>query len=394
MAPSLEQVQPETALADASGLRGSHAGHSPQAVGRPHDDGKKVFGHVGPEAESCTDSEVPGAAWSDAAAPKDEAPSFVKRWLPLAVVVLIAATQVSASQLTRTVQQGFSAPFFVMWVHTSLMTSCLPVARFFAPRGVRVTAKAVDIAFFLVLWVVANYCFTYALKCAPAGIVQTLFGTAPAAVAILSRWILSEPLTMRRIAAAVLALAGASAVGIGAQKSGDASSGGRTLLGIGLALGAVAAAACYKVGFKRRFGEPPGWMVLGFSGSLGAVMGVVGTIPALILAWEGVEAKWWSSSVSVPWGLLFLAGSIQVVYNTAIAFGLSISSPIFIALGTILSIPVSLSVDVLFRGQSINLPEVLGAVTIIVSFALLLMQPPAREHQPTLPFREPSTPQD
>jgi len=269
------------------------------------------------------------------------------------------------------VQDDLAAPFFVMYIHAAMMVLCLPAARVLAPASEHVRATVRQVAPFLLLWVVSNYCFTFALKLAPAGLVQTLFGTAPAVVTVLSRFVLAEPLTARRTVAVLLAIIGA--VAVSSRGWAGASAPGGVLGGGVLSLAAVFAAACYKVSFKACLGEPPAFAVLRFVGTVGLVAAVVEAPVSLGLSVAGVEDRWWSSGIN--WSLLFGGAAIDVAYNTSIAFGLSISSPVFVALGTILATPANLAVDALAHGEIPTIAEACGAVIIVGSFTLLLMEP-------------------
>ena len=71
----------------------------------------------------------------------------------------------------------------------------------------------------------------------------------------------------------------------------------RTAAGVGLALGAVACAAVYKVRFKARFGAPPTQFVLRFVGAvgLGAALGGLGFAAAL----EPSPAAWTRGQIAI-----------------------------------------------------------------------------------------------
>ena len=75
--------------------------------------------------------------------------------LRLAVVLLIACTQVGATQLTSRVQRGLTAPFAITWCHACLQVLCWPAG------NVRRTATTdalnrSDLAIFPLLFLGAN----------------------------------------------------------------------------------------------------------------------------------------------------------------------------------------------------------------------------------------------
>ena len=247
--------------------------------------------------------------------------------LRLGVVLLIAVAMVGATQLTSRAQTRLAAPFCIMWAHAAMMVVCLPAAaalRRFGGPAARAAARAPaargDVAAFLALFVGANYAYVRALSLAPPAVVQTVFGAAPGVVAVLSRCALGEPLTAARAAAAAAALAGVALVA-------GAGGGARPRpAGVALAAAAMLCAACYKVGFKRRFGAPPPDFVLDFVGRLGAAAAVAGAPAAAALVAAGREdgpRAWTRGEAAAVLG----GGAVDVADNALIALGLALASP-------------------------------------------------------------------
>ncbi|CAE7338611.1 Slc35f3 [Symbiodinium sp. CCMP2592] len=293
----------------------------------------------------------------------------------IAAVLTTSAATVTATQLTRAAQSGLHAPAFVMYVHIAMMALLLPLARSLA-KGGRYAASSKDVCVFLPLWVVSNYSLVQALALTPAGVVQTLFGTGPSQVALLSRIFLAERFTFVRTVAVLLAFAGATVL---ASRSGfQRKSGMNVVLGSFFALAAVFASACYKVSFKVRLGAPPPHVVLGTVGTLGMVTAIIGLPVVLLLAALGVEDRWWSSSVAVNWPLVIGSAAVDVVYNTSIAWGLAVASPVFISVGVVLGTPVNMLIDATVHGEMPSLAQCIGTCLIAVSFTLLVCVPVSR----------------
>eukprot|EP00438_Fugacium_kawagutii_P016010 Skav233577 [mRNA] locus=scaffold2520:94060:95016:+ [translate_table: standard] len=289
----------------------------------------------------------------------------------LCAVCLISVATVCTTQLTRGAQNQLNAPGFVAYVHIAMMAFLLPLAwAFKKDDSSAFPASFRDVCIFLPLWVVSNYCLVRALALAPAGLVQCLFGTGPAQVAILSRIFLQEPLTRLRIIAVLLAFAGVLALAAHAQFQGDSAL--DVLLGTCCATLAVVAAACYKVAFKVRLGKPPAFVVLGVVGTLGLVAAVLGLPLVLLLSLLGLEDRWWSSSVKVTWSLVFGSAAFDMVYNTSLAWGLAVSSPVFVSLGANIGTPVNMLVDGVLHGEWPSLLQYGGTVLIAISFILLV----------------------
>ncbi|CAE7207999.1 unnamed protein product [Symbiodinium natans] len=285
----------------------------------------------------------------------------------IGAVLATAASTVAATQLTHAAQSRYT--------HISMMALLLPLAHLLA-RGERYIASLRDVCVFLPLWVLSNYSLTQALALAPAGVVQTLFGTGPSQVAVLSRIFLAERFTFTRTVAVLLAFAGATIL---ASRSGfQRQSGENVGFGSCFALAAVFASASYKVSFKVRLGTPPPHVVLGTVGTLGAVTAVLGLPLVLLLAELGAEDRWWSRSAAVNWPLVIGSAAVDVVYNTSIAWGLAFASPVFISVGVVVGTPVNMFIDATLHGEMPSLAQYVGAAVIAVSFALLVCVPTSR----------------
>ena len=291
--------------------------------------------------------------------------------LRLAVVLLIACTQVGATQLTSRVQRGLKAPFAITWCHACLQVLCYPAGSI-RRRATTDALNKGDLAIFPLLFLGANYAYVRALALASPAIVQCVFGAAPAVVCVLSRLWLREPFTRRRGLAVVAALCGVALV---AAPSGSGSSHHLTI-GVVIALCAVLCAATYKVRWKRRFGAPPPDFVLRAVGLVGGAVAVCSLPIAAALAATGAETppgRWTAHDVVIVLG----GGVIDVLYNCCIALGLSVASPVFVATGTILAIPGNALVDAILDRERLGPLQLLGAAAVIVAFAALASERPA-----------------
>ena len=290
--------------------------------------------------------------------------------LRLAVVLLIACTQVGATQLTSRVQRGLSAPFAITWCHACLQVLCWPAGNVRRAPTTDALNRS-DLAIFPLLFLGANYAYVRALALASPAIVQCVFGAAPAVVCVLSRLWLGEPFTRRRGLAVGAALCGVALV---AAPSGSGSH--HLTIGAVIALCAVLCAATYKVRWKRRFGAPPPDFVLRAVGLVGGAVAVCSLPIAATLAATGAETppgRWTAHDFFIVLG----GGVIDVLYNCSIALGLSVASPVFVATGTILAIPGNAVVDAILDRERLGPLQLLGAVAVIVAFAALASERPA-----------------
>ncbi|CAK9089484.1 unnamed protein product [Durusdinium trenchii] len=291
-------------------------------------------------------------------------------------IFLTSVATICTTQLTRSAQNQLHAPGFVAYLHIALMSLMLPLAWLIRKEGGRILASVKDVAMFLPLWVISNYCLVQALALAPAGLVQCLFGTSPAQVCLLSRIFLHEPFTFWRLLAIAFAFGGVLALAAHSHFQGDSAM--DVLLGTLCGLSAVVAAACYKVAFKVRLGTPPVYVVLGVVGTLGFVAAFLGLPLVVLLAWLNVEDRWWSSSVPVDWPLVLGSAGCDIIYNTALAWGLAVTSPVFIAVGVNVGTPVNMLVDALLHGFWPSIAQYCGTLLIAVSFVILVLGPADR----------------
>ncbi|MAI24512.1 MAG: hypothetical protein CMN75_00640 [Spirochaeta sp.] len=290
--------------------------------------------------------------------------------LRLAVVLLIACTQVGATQLTSRVQRGLTAPFAITWAHACLQVLCYPAG------SIRRTATTdalnrSDLAIFPLLFLGANYAYVRALALASPAIVQCVFGAAPAVVCVLSRLWLREPFTRRRGLAVGAALCGVALV---AAPSGSGSH--HLTIGVVVALCAVLCAATYKVRWKSRFLAPSPDFVLRAVAFVGGAVAICSLPIAAALAATGAETppgRWTAHDLVIVLG----GGIIDVLYNCSIALGLSVASPVFVATGTILAIPGNAVVDAILDRERLGPLQLIGAPFVVVAFAALASERPA-----------------
>jgi solute carrier family 35 protein F5 len=85
----------------------------------------------------------------------------------------------------------------------------------------------------------------------------------------------------------------------------------------------------------------------------------------IVLDWAGVEPFALPPTSQIAWNLFWktLLGSVLPMYLWTVAF--AFTSPLYIALGSTLNIPMTLAVDYLFLDQNIRLPRIVGAALIL-----------------------------
>ena len=338
---------------------------------------------------------------------------MTKKVLGLALVAIVCTSQVLSALTSKFAVQTLAAPFFLMWIHTLMMVFLWPLgllletvsvfgcstlaihnsnrnldarvhigllvrdAKHKIPRLLRLI-----ILLFYPLWVAANYCYIAALRHVPASTMVSIFGSCTAFVSIQEGIWLGQPCTMMRVVAVLLAFGGVVAYGIlGGSKQtpedeqNDVGDQKLSSFLIGVLLGTLSSlsAATYKVAFKRFLGNPSRIDVCLFLSMLGVVNGVVGILPTLGLAHWGVEESFWDSGLTAfSWGVIWCGSFFILVFNASIAFGIAVTSPLFIAVGTVLTIPVTDLIDYGWNDKSEEVGQIAASAAIVASFVLIV----------------------
>jgi len=349
----------------------------------------------------------------------------------LVLVGIVCTSQVLGALTSRIAVQSLNAPFFLMWIHTLMMVLMWPLglvietmpviscnktttsqnrnriggdiddsrteriallvqeARRKVPRMLHLV-----VLLFYPLWIAANYCYIAALKHVPASTMVSIFGSCTAFVSVEEAIWLRRHCTIVRAVAVLLAFGGVVVYGILGNSSssnhGSAVNGsqiigiddGETaahehtlLLGVLLGTCSSLAAATYKVAFKKFLGSPTKIDVCLFLSVLGMVNSVMGAVPTLILAHSGAEQSFYDSGLKASsWGVIWAGSVFILVFNASIAFGIALTSPLFIAVGTVLTIPVTEAIDYFWIDPDkafVGTGQVAASAAIVASFVVI-----------------------
>ena len=349
-----------------------------------------------------------------------------QKTIGLALVGTVCASQVGSALTSQIAVRSLNAPFFLMWIHTLMMALMWPlglavettmvvfynnnihnrnrnrnsgeVRREHVALIVQEARRKVPrmlcliVLLFYPLWIVANYCYVAALKYVPASTMVSIFGSCTAFVSIGERIWLQKPCTIVRVFAVLLAVCGVIAYGVIESGNGSGSSGtsnnnnneeatakndnNNTLL-VGVLLGTCSsiAAAMYKVAFKKFLGSPSTIDVCLFLSVLGIVNGVIGAIPTVVLAHAGAETPFYHSNLTASsWGIIWGGSILILIFNASIAFGIAVTSPLFIAVGTVLTIPVTDAIDYFWvsKGETlVAAGQITASAAIVASFVFI-----------------------
>jgi len=171
-----------------------------------------------------------------------------------------------------------------------------------------------------------------------------------------------------------LAFCGIAILALSSEEEEKKTNALSALFGLVLAEIAVFNAAIYKVFFKKCFGAPPPSFVLYIVGLVGMLSAVIGSPIAIMLVLTKIEDP---PILSLElWAFLLVGGILDVIYNTLIALGLAIAdSPVYIAIATILAVPLSATVDALLYHLPLTWTFLLGTILVLISFALVSFAP-------------------
>lgn len=259
---------------------------------------------------------------------------------------------------------------------------------------------------FYPLWIAANYCYIAALRHVPASTMVSIFGSCTAFVSVEETLLLKDrPFTIFRMVAVLLTVGGVVAYGILSSSSHDGTTnivvdvdrnehqsiennretvdnGNNPLLaGVILGFCSSLAAATYKVAFKKFLGSPTRIDVCLFLSVLGIVNGVIGVVPTLALAHSGAEQPFYDSDLTLSsWGIIWCGSVFILIFNASIAFGIAMTSPLFIAVGTVLTIPVTDAIDYFWilddpTGSKpvVGIGQVAASAAIVASFVIIVI---------------------
>ncbi|XP_071476845.1 solute carrier family 35 member F3-like isoform X1 [Diadema antillarum] len=315
-----------------------------------------------------------------------------KTFLGFVIVVGIAVSWVGSTQFSQsTYSDTFSAPYFNVWFGTLWMMVCYPLyvigawifkkesrskegtldlyrqaETVFGRRGLTLKNYFRLVMPFALCWMVTNYMYVYALGVIAAADVTALFSSNTAFIYVFS-WIwLHERLALlpARGVSVLLSIGGIVLISYADGFLGT------TIIGISLSIGSAIGSALYKVLFKRYIGDATGGQVCLFLSLLG-IFDLIFLWPILLTVYYTGFEQWdWTN---MPWNYLCGSSALSLAFNFLINFGIAVTFPLFIALGTVVGIPLNAVVDLIFRDRAFGPWKIGGTVLIVGGFIIMLM---------------------
>ncbi|CAD5221351.1 unnamed protein product [Bursaphelenchus okinawaensis] len=316
---------------------------------------------------------------------KEKTSANVKKSIASVIVISLVAvswacaTQFSKSALTIN-RHDFYAPYSMVWFNTNFMTICYPVFLFyivlfgevtvqeahkdaclvFSRKTVKLRHIFTKVVPFLVMWVAANYSYSYALGHISASAASAIMSSNTAMVAILAYFLLSVVPSVVKVLGALLAIAGVVVISLDNEFTGS-------LVGVSLVIFSALSAAFYKVFFKKVNCDANLGQVSLFMTMLGLCNLLLNIWPALILVYTDVDHIKFHA---VPWLPLIGAALLSLIFNFLVNFGIALLNPLIISVGMLCGIPVSAAIDIIFRGMTVSWTFGTSACLFILSFIL------------------------
>uniref|UniRef100_A0A915P5Y7 EamA domain-containing protein n=2 Tax=Meloidogyne TaxID=189290 RepID=A0A915P5Y7_9BILA len=231
----------------------------------------------------------------------------------------------------------------------SLKEITIKSSRIFSDDGFRFGPFFIKEFFFLCLYTFGNYSYALSLGKISSSAALTIRSFEVSVVYIFGRIVLKDKFNIFKTIAVFLAMIGVISIALDKEFAANI---------IGFLL----------VTFKLISGEQAslGEGMLFLSG-MALVNLPLNLIPTSILVYFGYDIWQWDS---VPWGNFLNFVFLTFVFNIATIFGVAALGPLSIVIGVLCGIPISIFIDVIFRGRHLTVTFVIGAVSLITSAIL------------------------
>jgi hypothetical protein len=97
---------------------------------------------------------------------------------------------------------------------------------------------------------------------------------------------------------------------------------------------------------------------------------IIGSI-VFIPVWSAIGAERYVAPPEHKLRLILLNSALDSIYNILLLFGILVTTPLFMSVGTMMVMPCSIVVDRLVHGTELGPSGIVGAVVIVVGFVML-----------------------
>ena len=297
----------------------------------------------------------------------------------------LVATNLTSSVVALDLLSGTAtvavAPLFLIWFNVSFDTACFAswwlCLRYGSADGVGAPGVY---AHRTVAWYGAVLCAVYqlgnwlyfvGLQVMSVTVAMIFYQSSSAWVLLLSVLLLpGEVWKWRRAGAVLICLLGVALV---ALDNWDSSS--NAVLGVCAMLSSSVLWALYEVLLKRWLGDAnvaDSFLFVGYRGLWNLLLGW----PVLLLSGAAGFDVWPDAGLPVgqrhEWGGLVFMAWLSVALTLLITLGIAWTSPMFVRIGSMLTVPASVLVlDLAWHHRDVGWPCLLGAGYVLLGFALL-----------------------
>ncbi|KAF2073727.1 hypothetical protein CYY_004960 [Polysphondylium violaceum] len=337
---------------------------------------------------------------------QDEKKSFFKRFLGIFIIIAVAFFMSTSSEFSEFIVNGnYPKPFMLIYFGTLFNILSVPIElivlkvkrsklkktgaepteslfrEYYNQFGIKyednvkfgMTIKKFLIVTVLltILFVALNYIWLKALPMTQVSTSNALFQSATIFVFFFSIFILKEKVTILKVVPIVLFMAGVVGITIAdSNKSDKDEEYPNSTLGDILMIVVAVCWALYEVLTTKFFGQANRTVVNTYIAVQSITCFVLGIPVLIILHFTGVE------TLALPSGKVFgyicINSLVGFLLNYLINWGLSVTSPLFVRSGELMTIPATFLFDVIFKNMSVNLLSLPGFVLIILGFILSL----------------------
>ncbi|CAD5230629.1 unnamed protein product [Bursaphelenchus xylophilus] len=212
----------------------------------------------------------------------------------------------------------------------------------------------------LSLWICPPYLFGVGVKYVSVSVGLSILSLNSAMVFIISIFCLGTKFSWLTAVGIIFSVSGVFFLSMDSEFTGD-------ILGVFIIFLAATGMAFYTTSFKKVFGEPSLGQIMLFQSLLGLANLLWNTaVVAAIIFFdlEHVDFK------QIPWppvlGLSFGMLTYSIVMNVGVAF----VSPLAVAIGVLVGIPMTAAIDIIFRGLQASAYFYFGGLLISIGFCL------------------------
>lgn len=305
-----------------------------------------------------------------------------KKWFCALAVILFQVSGAGLNQVLQT-RYAYHKPFWITYTYTTFLIPLgisqalkfkfekeIPFGELLWAFDVEITTLSGYSLFrlwalsvpFTVLWLAANSLFTLALPLTNLASVISLEQASLIFVFFLSICFVKEKITIMKICSVIVCTGGV--IFIALSDSANLRGGKDAVVGDLLIIGSTMATALYMVFYSKYVGQVPIFVIFTFLGCIGLTNLVFWWIGIVILNFTQVEV-WEPLQAGLAVFIFFAGGILSLLFNTFLNVGIIWSSPLFMRVALILTVPVSFIVD-LILGHPFNWLRLVGAIIIVL----------------------------